>query len=41
MIPDKGYELDFEGYNFKIIDVVNKRINKILIEKQDSEENEK
>lgn len=41
MIPDKGYELDFEGYNFKIIDVENKRINKIIIEKQDSEENEK
>ena len=41
MIPDKGYRFDYEGYSFKVLEVENKRINKIIIEKQSSEEDEK
>ena len=41
MIPDKGYRFDYEGYSFKVLEVENKRIYKIIIEKQSSEEDEK
>lgn len=39
MIPDKGYEFDYEGYKFKVVEVENKRVNKIIIENLHLEEN--
>lgn len=41
MIPPKGYKFNYEGFNFKVVEVENKRVNKIIIEKLNSEENEK
>jgi CBS domain containing-hemolysin-like protein len=32
-IPEKGYNFDFKGYNFKVIEIENNRISKVMITK--------
>jgi len=39
-IPEKGYHFDYEDLNFKVVDVENKRVNKVIIEKHQTEESE-
>ena len=39
-IPEKGYHFDYEDLNFKAVDVENKRVNKVIIEKHQTEESE-
>ena len=39
-IPEKGFEFDNEGYSFKVVDVENKRVTKVIIEKLKPAEDE-
>ncbi|NOX66106.1 MAG: HlyC/CorC family transporter [Chlorobi bacterium] len=39
-IPKNGYQFDYKGLNFKVVDVENKRVNKIIVEKLHTEEDE-
>ncbi len=40
-IPEKGYQFEYEDLTFKVVDVKNKRVNKVIIEKVNKkEENE-
>lgn len=39
-IPENGFVLNYHGFSFKVVDVENNRVNKVLIEKENSEENE-
>lgn len=40
MIPKKGYTFDYEGFSFKVVDVENNRVNKVIVDKLESEEDE-
>jgi len=39
-IPEKGYSFDFNNYNFKVIEIENNRISKVLVEKISSKDSE-
>lgn len=38
-IPDEDYSMDYEGYKFTVKEVINNRINKVLVETISSEDN--
>ena len=39
-IPEKGYSFDFNNYNFKVIEIENNRISKVMVKKISEKDDE-